>query len=169
MTESMARQKQFEELLDTYKSLIVKVCYIYSSPQATVDDLYQEVAANLWTGLSHFRGDAKVSTWIYRTAINTCITWVRRNRHASLNTSLDGAMTIADDTAEGIERERRFKMLHDMIADLLPIEKAIVTMWLDDKPYSDIAAVTGLSVANVATRLHRIKEKLSKRANTQEQ
>ncbi|MDE6497726.1 MAG: sigma-70 family RNA polymerase sigma factor [Muribaculaceae bacterium] len=165
----MARQKQFEELLDTYKSLIVKVCYIYSSPQATVDDLYQEVAANLWTGLSHFRGDAKVSTWIYRTAINTCITWVRRNRHASLNTSLDGAMTIADDTAEGIERERRFKMLHDMIADLLPIEKAIVTMWLDDKPYSDIAAVTGLSVANVATRLHRIKEKLSKRANTQEQ
>ncbi|MBD5276420.1 MAG: sigma-70 family RNA polymerase sigma factor [Bacteroides sp.] len=168
MSGTRDRQKRFEELLDTYKSLIVKVCYIYSSPQATVDDLYQEVAANLWTGLDRFRGDSKVSTWIYRTAINTCITWVRRNKHASLNTSLEGAMTIADDSAESLEREQRFRMLHDMISHLMPIEKAIVTMWLDDKPYSDIAAVTGLSVANVATRLHRIKEKLSKRAKTQE-
>lgn len=74
------------QLLDEYKDLIAKVCYVYSSPTVSMDDLYQEVAANIWTGLDNFRGEAKISTWIYRTAINTCITWLRRNRHQNLNT-----------------------------------------------------------------------------------
>lgn len=164
MAKDTERQKKFLELLDEYKDLIVKVCYVYSSPVVTIDDLYQEVAANIWTGLDKFRGDAKVSTWIYRTAINTCITWVRRNRNSSLNTDLDQALLVADDGEQARERMARYRMLYDMIAELQPLEKAIVTMWLDDKPYAEIAAVTGLSVPNVATRLHRIKEKLSKRA-----
>lgn len=162
MRKTDTRQERFLQLLDEYKDLIAKVCYVYSSPTASVDDLYQEVAANIWTGLDHFRGEAKVSTWIYRTAINTCITWLRRNRNQSLNTSIENAITVAD--TDGDSRMERYRQLHRMIASLQPMEKAIVTMWLDDKSYADIAAVTGLSVANVATRLHRIKEKLAKRA-----
>lgn len=165
MADETARQKRFLELLDQYKDLIVKICYVYSSPAATMDDLYQEVAANIWTGLDRFRGEAKISTWIYRTAINTCITWVRRNKYAGMNTGLDAAMLVADEGAEAETRMQRYRMLHDMISTLQPIEKAIVTMWLDDKPYADIATVTGLSVANVATRLHRIKEKLARQAD----
>jgi len=164
MASDKARQEQFIKLLDEYNDLIAKVCYVYSSPVVTMDDLYQEVAANIWTGLERFRGEAKISTWIYRTAINTCITWVRRNRHSRDYTCIDEAMLVADDSAEAEERMARYRMLHSMIASLQPLEKALVTMWLDDKPYAEIAAVTGLSVANVATRLHRIKEKLAKRA-----
>lgn len=159
------RQQQFLQLLDQYKDLIAKVCYVYSSPAATVDDLYQEVAANIWTGLEHFRGEAKISTWIYRTAINTCITCLRRNRHSNSSTGLDAALLVADDSDEGARRLEQYHMLHSMISGLQPLEKAIITMWLDDKPYADIASVTGLSVANVATRLHRIKEKLSRQAH----
>lgn len=168
MKHNIDRQQRFLELLDSYKDLIAKVCYVYSSPAASFDDLYQEVAANIWTGLDRFRGEAKISTWIYRTAINTCITWHRRNRYASTSDGLDAAMLVADDSAESEERLARYRLLHSMIADLGPLEKAIVTMWLDDKPYAEIASVTGLSVANVATRLHRIKEKLSRQAKQQE-
>ena len=80
----------------------------------------------------------------------------------------DAAMLVADDGAEAEERMAQYRMLHNMIAALQPMEKAIVTMWLDDKPYAEIADVTGLSVANVATRLHRIKEKLAKNAEKHE-
>ena len=162
MRQTDGRQERFLQLLDEYKDLIAKVCYVYSSPTVSMDDLYQEVAANIWTGLDNFRGEAKISTWIYRTAINTCITWLRRNRHQNLNTPLEDAMAVADN--DGDSRMERYKQLHRLIASLQPMEKALVTLWLDDKPYAEIAAVTGLSVANVATRLHRIKEKLAKSA-----
>jgi RNA polymerase sigma-70 factor (ECF subfamily) len=168
MANDTSRQEKFIKLLDEYNGLIAKVCYVYSSPIATMDDLYQEVAANIWTGLDRFRGESKISTWIYRTAINTCITCMRRNRNHSLQTGIDAAMLVADDGAEAEERMAQYRMLHNMIAALQPMEKAIVTMWLDDKPYAEIADVTGLSVANVATRLHRIKEKLAKNAEKHE-
>lgn len=167
MRHSDARQQQFLALLDQYKDLIVKICYVYSSPAATIDDLYQEIAANIWIGLPGFRGDAKYSTWIYRTAINTCITCQRRDRHSHSRADIEDALIVADDGDESMERLARYRMLHDLISTLLPIDKAIVTMWLDDKPYAEIASVTGLSVANVATRLHRIKDKLSRQAKEQ--
>lgn len=168
MSHDSVRQEQFLKLLDEYKDLIAKICYVYSSPVVTMDDLYQEVAANLWTGLDKFRGEAKISTWIYRTAINTCITWVRRDKSSKMRTDIDEAMLMADDSSENDSRMERYRMLHNMIGTLKPMEKAIVTMWLDDKSFAEIASVTGLSVANVATRLHRIKEKLSKRAEKPE-
>ena len=100
MANDTSRQEKFIKLLDEYNGLIAKVCYVYSSPMATMDDLYQEVAANIWTGLDRFRGESKISTWIYRTAINTCITCMRRNRNHSLHTGIDAAMLVADDGAE---------------------------------------------------------------------
>lgn len=116
MANEGARQEQFLKLLDQYKDLIAKVCYVYSSPTASMDDLYQEVAANIWTGLDRFRGEAKISTWIYRTAINTCITWKRRDRHSSGRTEIDAALLMADDRAETEEQAERYRMLHAMIA-----------------------------------------------------
>ena len=73
------KEKEFLAVTDKYKEVIAKVCYLYSSAWASFDDLYQEVLINLWQGLGSYRGEAKISTWIYRTAINTCITWHRRN------------------------------------------------------------------------------------------
>lgn len=165
MKQTDDRQQRFLTLLDEYKNLIVKVCYVYSSPSVSVDDLYQEVAVNIWTGLDKFRGDSKVSTWLYRTAINTCITYLRRNRNTLLNTSIEEAMTMAEDGDE--TRMERYRRLHDMIAGLQPLEKAVVTLWLDEKPYAEIASILGLTVPGVATRLHRIKEKLAQKVQTE--
>ena len=153
------KERQFIEMLDQYKSVIAKVCCIYVSPIADFDDLYQETVINLWNGYDKFRGEAKISTWIYRAAINTCITWVRRNKKHSNRETLDSEMPLMVDESSKLADYRR---LNALISRLEPLEKAIVTLWLDEKSYDEIAAITGLSHSNVAVKLHRIKEKMSK-------
>lgn len=158
MKRSSAREEQFLKLLEQYDAMVRRVCFMYSSPAAPFDDLYQETMANLWRGLESFRGESSLSTWTYRTTMNTCITWLRRNRrhigHADIEEAVQ--MVAGDDS----EHRENLRLLHEMISRLDPIEKAIVMMWLDEKSYDEIADVTGFSRANVATRLHRIKAKM---------
>lgn len=153
------KERLFLEMLDAHKSVIAKVCCVYTSPTADFDDLYQETVTNLWLGFDKFRGEAKISTWIYRAAINTCITWVRRNKRYNNNVAIENDMPIKVDDSNKMADYRR---LHAMISQLLPLEKAIITLWLDEKSYDEIASITGLTKANVAVKLHRIKEKMSK-------
>lgn len=158
---SQEKQQRFQQLADDYKVVIAKVCSVYASVQTPFADLYQEVMLNLWVGLDTFRGEAKVSTWIYRLALNTCINWHRRNRRhhglSSLETSADIPAPV-DDVSEGIQE------LYRLIEHLAPIDKALITLWLDEKPYDEIAAILGISKANVATKLHRIRTQLSQMA-----
>jgi RNA polymerase sigma-70 factor (ECF subfamily) len=153
----------FTNLIDQYKDIIVKACYIYNSDKATFSDLYQEVLINLWQGIDSFRGEAKMSTWIYRTAINTCITWHRKNVKHLHNISLDD-ITIEIPTSDSTKGEE-LRQMYQMISNLEPLEKAIITLWLDENSYEDIAEITGISRANVAIKLHRIKDKLIRQGN----
>lgn len=132
---------------------------MYASGEEHLKDLYQEVLANLWQGLDTFRGEAKVSTWIYRTAINTCVTFFRRHdKHSGEMSSLDTLINVAD-TGDGGRSERLAEM-YRLISHLNKMDKALILMWLDERSYDEIADVTGMSRNNVATRLRRIKQKL---------
>lgn len=147
------------EIVNDNRQLICKVCYMYASDRDHFQDLYQEVLANLWAGLDSFRGDAAISTWLYRTAINTCVTFFRRhNTHASSMTSLDVAADIVSD--DGIDRASQLREMYLLISGLDKLDKAIILMWLDERTYDEIAEVTGLTRNNVATRLHRIRQRL---------
>ena len=156
------RRERFLEIADRYKMVIAKVCSVYASASAPFADLYQEVMVNVWSGLESWRGDAKMSTWIYRLAINTCITWHRRNRrHVEGAVSLDFCPEIQSEPSSADEVAE----LYRLIAMLDPFDKALITLWLDERPYDEIAQIIGISKANVATRPHRIREKLTKLAN----
>ncbi len=163
-TPDAARTARYEEMTRLYAPVIAKVCYLFAGPGAGFDDLYQETLLNLWVGMDSFRGDAAVSTWIYRMAINTCITWHRRNdRHSRSSVSAEEAFGLSDpdgDAAQQTERLEELRMLHELIAGLNPIDKAIITLWLDERPYDEIAAVTGISKSSVAVKIHRIKARL---------
>ncbi len=160
--ENPATQR-FTSIIDQYKDVIAKVCSLYSSQSSPFDDLYQEVLVNLWAGMESYRGEAKISTWVYRVAINTCITWHRRNRRFTENTvPIDATVDPADTSAD---TAGQYRELYRLIAKLEPVEKAIVALWLDEKSYEEISAVMGLTKANVATRMHRIRVKLSRLAN----
>ena len=132
------KEERFLAVTDKYKDVIAKVCMLYVSQTASFDDLYQETLLNLWQGLDTFRGEAKISTWIYRTAINTCITWHRRSKRHNPDAA---------------------------ISRLGPLDKALISLWLDEKSYDEIALITGISMSNVAVRIHRIKDKLCKMAH----
>lgn len=153
------RQRQFLEIADEYKNVICKVCSVYSSDSAPFEDLYQEVMISLWTGLETYRGDSKMSTWIYRVAINTCISWTRRNRKHSFHLPIECGLEIHEVEAD---RSAEIGMLYALIAKLTPFDKALISLWLDDKSYDDISAILGISKSNVATKLHRIRMQLSK-------
>ena len=162
--ETGDKETRFMTVTRQYKEVIAKVCYLYSSPIASFDDLYQEVLINIWQGMDSFRGDSKMSTWIHRTAINTCISWYRRNSRHCDSMGIDELPFEPADVPSDINAGEMLE-LHRLISMLGPIDKAIITLWLDEKPYEEIAAVMGMSVSNVAVRLHRIKERLSKLAD----
>lgn len=131
---------------------------MYAEDGDHLKDLYQEVMANIWQGLGSFDSKSKLSTWIYRVAINTCVSYMRRNsRHKGHEPLTDTAMAVIDDSHEHAEMLR---MMYDMIARLSKIDKAIIMLWLDEYSYDEIATLTGLSRNNVASRIHRIKQRL---------
>lgn len=158
-----SRQKRFLEVADQYKEVIARVCSVYSSETAPFADLYQEVMINLWLGLESWRGDAKMSTWIYRIAINTCITWQRRYRRGGHEISLDGIFDIPD-TAD--DRMAAMHDIHALISRLNQFDKALITLWLEEKSYDEISQILGITKTNVATRLSRVREKLSSMYNS---
>lgn len=157
-----ATPQQFEAFVAEHRRIIGRICYMYATDSANFDDLYQEVLINLWQGFGGFEGRSKPSSWVYRVGLNTCISYYRRNcRHAG-----DVPLTeCAGCVAEDVEKQDRLKELYLLINRLDKLEKAVVMLWLDAIPYDEIAAITGLSRSNVASKLHRIREKLTRMAN----
>ena len=143
-----------------YERVIYKVCYLYTTPNATLSDLYQEVVLNIWKAFPKFRKECKVSTWIYRIALNTCISFIRKEKNVpefvTLNREGDW-MTEENDPLQEMLRQ-----LYRMINQLGQLDKSIILLYLEDKSYDEISEITGLTVTNVATKLSRIKDKLKK-------
>ena len=136
------------------------MCYLYTTPTATLNDLYQDVVLNLWKAFPKFRRECKISTWIYRIALNTCISFIRKEKNVpefvTLNREGDW-MTEENDPLQEMLRQ-----LYRMINQLGQLDKSIILLYLEDKSYDEISEITGLTVTNVATKLSRIKDKLKK-------
>lgn len=152
-------EQEFVSVIKTYERVIFKVCYVYTTPRAPLADLYQEVVINLWKAFPKFRHECKLSTWIYRIALNTCISFIRREKNVPEFISLPSDFDRMDDDDES---QAMLKQLYRLIDRLGQLEKSIVLLYLEEKNYEEIAEITGLTVTNVATRLSRIKEKLRK-------
>lgn len=157
-----SREAMFMDMLSQYDAVIRRVCFMYSSVSTDYEDLYQETVANLWRGYEKFRGEARVSTWIYRATVNTCITWIRRNARHRNTRDLDEAITVI--AGDDPENRQRIQELYRLISQLDAMEKALVMMWLDGRQYDEIADVMGISRNLVAVKLHRAKDKIKKMA-----
>lgn len=154
MKETQSGDAQFMEMIRQNEGIIYKVTSFYADKDHPIGDLYQEVVLNLWKGYPSFRGESKYSTWIYRIALNTCVSFYRRSKR---NVSY---VDISMDIPDVVDNNEQIQELYKLINRLGKIERALVLLYLDDKPYKEIAEITGLSVTNVATKLSRIKDKL---------
>ena len=153
----MDLKDEFVELVTRYKDVIFKVCYIYAEKD-DIEDYYQEVLIQIWRSLPKFRGESKVTTWIYRISLNTCISHVRKN--------INKVPLIDVNLWENdIEKKQQVDEMYSLINKLNKLEKAVILLWLEDRDYEEIASVVGITKANVAVKINRIKEKLRKLSN----
>ena len=162
--ETKELEREFLDMIAAQKRVIYKVCYIYAKDQDDLNDLFQEVVLNLWKSFPNYRGDSTVTTWVYRIAMNTCITFLRRTntRLQTIPMTADVASLVADE--EG--RTGQLQELYRLINKLGKLERALILLWLEERSYQEMADILGISKANVAVKLLRTKEKLKKMSNS---
>lgn len=154
-------ERQFAKTVREHKSTIYTVCYMFSKDDDEVNDLFQEVLINLWKGYESFGHRSDIRTWIYRVALNTCISMDRKKRRS-------GTVRLAMDINLFEDRDedtRQVDLLHKRIQRLQPFDRAIVLLWLEDLSYEEIGQIVGISTKNVSVRLFRIREQLKNMSN----
>lgn len=163
MMNATELEKRFTDMVTQNQQIIYKVCYFYTSDDYTIDELYQQTVINMWKAFPNFRNRSKESTWIYRIAVNTCVSYFRRS--SSHKTIVPLAIHNATEIADDDDHDNRLQELYRMIGELGKLERALILLWLDDKSYQEIAEILGISKDNVGVKLSRIKEKLKKMSN----
>jgi RNA polymerase sigma-70 factor (ECF subfamily) len=156
-----ALEKEFAQIVKEQKSNIYTVCYMFSQDADEVNDLFQEVLIHLWKGFDDFQHRSDVKTWIYRVALNTCISLDRKKRRrAEVPLTMD--INLFEDRDEDT---RQVDMLHKRISKLQPFDRAIVLLWLENLSYEEIGQIVGITAKNVSVRLFRIREQLKQMSN----
>jgi len=153
----MEKQKieaEFLDMLRDYNRIIFKVASFYVDANTTLDDLYQDVVLNLWKAFPKFRKESQPSTWIYRIALNTCVSFYRNTRRRP------DCVEITPDIKVYVEENEAVAELYACINRLGKLERALILLWLEDRPYKEIAEIMGITATNVSTKINRIKEKL---------
>lgn len=161
MTDPPINERDFASLVKQHSRIINKVSYFYATARLPFDDLRQEIYVNIWLGLKQFRGDSKISTWIYKVAVNSALMTIRSSKPKIETVSLDFGLLDVSSEIDDVQKEN-LRNLHSLINRLEDIEKAIILLWLDEYSYDEIAETIGLKRNTVAVKIHRIKEKLSK-------
>ena len=161
MTDPPTNERDFASLIKQHSRIINKVSYFYATDKLPFEDLRQEIYVNIWLGLEQFRGDSKMSTWIYRVAVNSALIALRSSKPKIETVSLDFGLLEVSTEIDDAQKEN-LQALHSLINRLEDIEKAVILLWLDEYSYDEIADTLGLKRNTVAVKIHRIKEKLSK-------
>ncbi|WP_223808831.1 RNA polymerase sigma factor [Rufibacter hautae] len=151
-------KEQFLLLIENHQGLIHKVCNMYCSSREDREDLFQEIVLQLWRSYPTFRGGSKVTTWMYRVALNNAITRVRKESKSERFAEL-GPEAFQVPSVEGDMGEEMAAM-YGAIKKLSQVDQAIILLYLEDCSYREMAEVLGISESNVGVKLNRIKGQL---------
>jgi RNA polymerase sigma-70 factor, ECF subfamily len=153
-------EKAFLKDISEHQGIILKVCSMYTNDRDDSEDLFQEIVLQLWKSYSGFRGEAKVSTWMYRIALNTAITRLRKSKrrpdqHRMATENFNVAESAEDRLAIQMDAE-----LQLAINSLNKFDRALMMLYLDEKSYSEMAEIMGITESNIGVKINRIKNKL---------
>lgn len=153
----MNKEEEFSRFVNEHKSTIYTICYMFSKDNDEVQDLFQDILINLWKGYDSFRGESQSRTWVWRVALNTCISQDRKKKRLPQHTclSMDINLFMDEDTDT-----MQVRALHERINSLGLMDRAIILLWLEDMSYEEIGAIIGISARHVGVKLYRIKEYL---------
>jgi RNA polymerase sigma factor (sigma-70 family) len=158
----MKQRGQFEQLLQSHRGIVYKVAGSYSRTASDRDDLAQEICLQLWRAFPKYDSQRKFSTWMYRVALNVAISHLRRTPQYDLPSAEPLNDFHLETLADPISAHRQAEtwVLMTFIAQLGPLHRALILLYLDDHSYADMAAILGISETNVATKINRIKNTL---------
>lgn len=154
----MSKEEKFIQLIKENEGIIYKITRIYSNNENDLKDLYQEVVYQLWKAYDNFRGESKISTWMYRIALNTALFHSKQAARNGHKVGLD-KIVLKQENYDPI-LEERLAIMYQHIKALNDLEKGIILLFLEGKKHEEIAEITGISATNVGTRIGRIKQKL---------
>ncbi len=158
MTKNL--EQQFVTLLDKNQNIIHKVCSVYTNNTDAHKDLFQEITIQLWKAYPKFRGDSKFSTWMYRVALNTAITIYRKSKRQIKTSDISDFHYRLESSEYDATLDEQMQLLYKAIHQLNDIEKALILLYLEDKPYKEIAETIGITEVNARVKVNRIKSKL---------
>lgn len=144
-----------------HSGIIIKICRAYTDTEEDFEDYYQEVCLQIWKSKDRFREESKWSTWVYRLALNCCLTLIKKKKNNRQNIPSNFEQKEIGEENNVFEDES-LNMLYDAIRKLSEINRAIILLYLEEKPYEIIAEIIGTSKNNIAVRVTRIKEQLKK-------
>jgi len=157
----MDKESEFVRIIKRNEGVIFKITTFYTDTKDDQQDLYQDIVYQLWKSFDSFRGEAKISTWMYRIALNTALTRIKTKKKEGRPVSTEKIIMHQTENNEEVFEEKLRKM-YKQIGMLNVLEKGIMLLLLEGKKYEEIAEITGLSSSNVGTRISRIKQKLKK-------
>ena len=154
-------KSEFISVIKDNKNLIYKICNAYCPNPDDRKDLEQEILLQIWKSFKLFDGRVKISTWIYRVALNTAISFYRNDRkRSSKKAKIDVSTISVFDIEYDSDKDEQITILYKFIKNLKELDKALILLYFDDKKYKDIADILGISETNVATKISRIKKYL---------
>ena len=160
-------EQRFLALVRENDGRLRHICRVYARDVEARKDLYQEIMFQLWRSLPSFAGASSIDTWVYRVALNTALTHARR-RSVRAETPLEedhvegadlASSDTTDDTPDLGEQSERLYAAIDRLGD---VDRMLVTMYLDERSYHEMAEVIGISESHVGVKLHRIKKSLAR-------
>lgn len=154
-----SKQKEFSQLIKGNQGLIIKVSRLYTNSIEDEQDLFQEIVLQLWRSYDSFKGNSKISTWMYRVALNTAITLFRKKTKSPLTSELD-EVHFEYEQEQDDEKQAQISLLYKVIKLLPNVERAIVMMYLDDISYKEIAETLGITEVNARVKMNRLKKTL---------
>lgn len=155
------KEEALLKILNQNKSMILMICRAYATSREDIDDYFQEVATKLWQGLDTFKGYSTLKTWVYRIALNTCISFnIKESKKVATQQILEN-IDVIDDSSES----KNIDALYKLISQLNYYDRALILLWLENLSYNEIAEIMGLTPNNVSVKLSRIKNKLKSLSN----
>lgn len=154
----MVKEDVFSQMIKDHEGIIYKITRVYCDTQEDQMDLYQDIVYQLWKGFDSFKGNSKRSTWMYRVALNTAFTFLRKEKKRGAKVSTEH-IQLTYEIKDSL-LEERLTIMYAQIKKLKEIDRGIILLLLEGKKYEEIALVTGFTRSNIATRISRIKEKL---------
>ena len=151
---SESKEIEYTSLIEMHQSIIYKVIGLYVDSAEDKKDMYQEVLLQGWKSYKNFRGDAKFSSWLYKIALNTALTYRKKQ-----NRIITGTVIVPEAMDPSVEKraDENHEILFRIIKDLNAIDKMIITLHLDGFKNKEVAEITGINSNNINVKLYRIK------------